>query len=99
MFTECQNAAAGRWREKCGFPGTAIQVGKLPLELQEQLALPAASQGVCVSSWKPALLSGRFKKTVQSTGGKEASFMFFCLKRTLNKCSFKCSLLKYPFKF
>lgn len=47
MFTECHNAAAGRWREKCGFPGTAVQGGK-PLELQEQLALPAACQGVCL---------------------------------------------------
>lgn len=55
MFTECQKGAAGRWREKCGFPGTAVQGGK-PLELQEQLALPAACQGVCVSSWKLALL-------------------------------------------
>lgn len=55
MFTECRNPATGKWREKCGFPGTVVKEGK-PLELQEQLALPAVCQGGCVSSWKLALL-------------------------------------------
>lgn len=91
MFTDVKMQLQG------GGGRSAARSRREAQELQEQLALLLLSGCLCLLMETCSAELQVQKETVQSTGGKEAIFMFFRWKRTLNKRSFKCSLFKYPF--